>query len=199
MKIDTPEQSYDRTEAIKDLESLLAQPLPFQEPPCPGCERHKPNSCNPKCPDATRALSIEPDRYPIEPQVTALVYQLYATRIVQPCWSCEGHVQTVGEETNLWKLPQVSFYCHSPVYIQLLNRCLKYTGTKQSLAYPWHIVISEYSQSLDLTYSIQPNLNMVNEPKLGCIQSDLRLIAENLLDNIRREAQMMLSELKQKS
>lgn len=128
-----------------------------------------------------------------------MVFQLYATRLIQPCWSCEGHVQNVDGEIDLWKLPQVSFYCSNPIYLQLLNRSLIRTQTNVQFAYPWHIVVSEFSQALEVTYSIQPNLNKITQPQLGSLQNDLRLLAENLLGALRLEAAQMIKELQAKA
>lgn len=196
MKIGAPIQAYDTDLAVADLERWLAQALPHQQAVCPSCSQHRPDSCAPTCKEASKALSIDPVRYPIEPQVVPLVFQLYATRLLQPCWSCEGHMRTLEGESSLWKLPQVNFYCSSPIYLQLLNRSLVRAQAAGNFTYRWHIVVCEFSQSLDVTYSLQPNLYQVADPSLGAIQNDLRLLADGLLMNLRNEALQMLQELR---
>jgi len=97
MRIEKP--SFDariRKKICEDLQLLISQPTALEDPPCPGCRIHDLQICSSKCPEAPRALSIDPGRYPIEPKVTPLVFELRTTRVMQTCWSCEGHMDPEG-------------------------------------------------------------------------------------------------------
>ncbi len=117
----TPVQADDSMQDIegtkKDLLDFISQPGPREEPPCPSCNFHEPMTCSPKCKDVAKSLSIEPDRYPIEMSAVPVVFELMATRVMQTCWSCEGHFQ----DGELWKTPQISFHAKQPIYPYLLK------------------------------------------------------------------------------
>ncbi|MCK4743276.1 MAG: hypothetical protein KAT25_05610 [Sulfuriflexus sp.] len=190
MKIPVPEESFFADSNIKeDLRLFLEQPSPQQLAPCPGCQQHTPDDCSSKCTDAAEALSIDPVLYPIEKNVVPLVYELMATQLIQTCWSCEGHM---NENNTLWKLPQVCFYTASSAYVKLLCRHIALLNQHKCLKHPWHIVLSEFSMNSRLAYSIQPNLNDVNEPHLGLLQQDLNIIADDLNNKLKKYAKEFL-------
>lgn len=199
MKISTPNASAENLNlAITALQEFLSQAAPKEAPPCPGCQDHTPEKCKPGCSDAPRAMSIDPELYPIEPGVVPLVYELFSMRLVQPCWSCEGHTQELTDgEQFLWKIPQVCFYSSSPVYPQLLLRCLNDLKFTKQLEYVWHVVLSDFSQTWEVTYSLQPDLNQVDKADIKLIQKDLLTISNNLYSNMRIQASKMLAELQQ--
>lgn len=182
----------DSRRVAEDLQDLLITPEQQQQPPCPGCKNFTPTRCNARCPDAPTALSIDPQQYPLEPNVVSLVYELVSSRLLQTCWSCEGHFDNDGK---LWKLPQVSFYSASPVYPQLLLRHVNDLYQARRLAYPWQVVLSDYAQTWGLTYTVEPNLVHVPEPRLGLLHQDLRIISEDLLLKLKEQARKMLQSL----
>jgi len=193
MKIPIPEESFFTDSSFEeDLRVFLKQPSPQELAPCPGCQQHSPNKCSSNCADAAEALSIDPVLYPIEDNVIPLVYELMSTRLIQTCWSCEGHM---NENDALWKLPQVCFYTSSPVYVKLLCKHISTLNQQKRLKHPWHIVLSEFSINSRLAYSIQPNLNDVNEPHLGLLQQDLNIIADNLNDKLKAYAKEFLEQM----
>ena len=106
--------------------TVLGQTPTGEERPCRDCERlclqHGSTTCtcgcNFACPDAPIALTSDPDRYPIEPRILPLVFELNALKVVQPCWSCEGH-NGLSEEVQ--KLPSVWFYVDDIVCAEVLN------------------------------------------------------------------------------
>ena len=126
MKIRTSNASNHVT--LQGLETLVETPSAREVRPCEGCTtpcpcpRRSPTcgcACDAACPEAPRALSTEPDRYPIEPKVVPLVFALAELRETQPSWSCEGHVRADGE----WiRPPQVWFYAELSVYADLIAR-----------------------------------------------------------------------------
>lgn len=194
MKIEKPELNLEGNERIcADLELLLSQPKAAEDPPCPNCENHRPLTCSADCPDAPRALSIEPDRYPIELKVTPLVFELRTSRVMQTCWSCEGHMDPEG---NLWKVPQVSFYSASSIYPKLLLNHIIHLKMKKKLAYDWQVLLSDYGQTWGVTYTVEPKLELNVKPRLGLLQNDLTVIADNLAENIKAEARKMLEIVK---
>lgn len=182
----------DRERIRSDLQRLLTQPVPADSPPCLGCKEHFPPTCSSKCAQAPQSLSTEPINYPIETNVVPLVFELAATRLMQPCWSCEGHLNPLGD---LWKLPQVSFYSASTVYPQLLIKHIYALEFKKQLSYPWHIILSDYGQTWETTYTLEPNLNREHKVHLGNLQRDLNTLADGLCNKLKSLAQSALSEL----
>ena len=191
MHIPTPERELLCDSDTKDqLEQFIAQPEPADVAPCPGCNNHVPLNCSGQCDDAAKALSIEPERYPIESKVVPLVFEITASRLMQTCWSCEGHMD---HNDNLWKVPQVSFYSKSPIYPKLVLIHLTRLFQDKKLGYRWHIVLSDFTQTLGLAYSIQPDLNQVAEtPRLGLLQQDLQLISEDMHSKLKMIAGELL-------
>ena len=190
MKIPTPknELRFDQ-ETLEQLELFIRQPEPASCPPCGGCLHHEPVNCTTNCERAPAALSIDPDQYPIEPKVVGLVFEITASRLLQTCFSCEGHAR----DGKLWKLPQVNFYSDSPIYAQLVVIHLNRLMLKKSLSYRWHIVLTDMSQSLYLTYSIQPDLNRDTDHHLGKMQKDLQTISANMHHSLKAIAAEILS------
>ncbi len=121
-----------------------------------------------------------------------LVFELAATRVMQPCWSCEGHLDPDG---GLWKIPQVSFYSASPVYLQLLLKHIHALQLQKQLSHPWHVVLSDYGQTWETTYTLEPNLNCRQKIHLGNLQRDLDTLADNLCNRLKALAQSTLSSL----
>ena len=181
------------TDIKADLGLFIQQPGPELRAVCQGCKQHSPAQCSPKCKEAPGALSIDPVLYPIERNVVPFVYELAATRLLETCWSCEGHM---NENNELWKVPQISFYAASPVYVKLLSLYLDELQNTKSTTYHWHIVVTDFAQSNGLTYSVQPDLNLVKDPHLGLLQTDLKTIADGLHTKLKWHAQKMLNNIK---
>ena len=190
MKIPTPQNELRcDSETRSQLELFIAQPEPADLAPCPGCGHHEPETCSGQCEQASKALSIEPERYPIESKVVPLVFELTASRLLQTCWSCEGHMD---HNNKLWKVPQVSFYCESPIYPKLVLIHLSRLFQSKMLGYRWHVVLSDFTQTLSLTYSIQPDLNQEDAPRLGLLQQDLQIISDDMHSRLKLIASELL-------
>jgi hypothetical protein len=197
MKIIKPStDSQHRQQAREDLMRLIAQPAAIESPPCPGCTLHSKLTCSSSCNQAPQKLSIDAINYPIETNVVPLVFELAAARLMQPCWSCEGHLNPKGE---LWKIPQVSFYSESPIYAQLLVRHISALRLQKQLTYPWHVALSDFGQTWDLTYTLEPNFNHGQNHQADIIQlqRDLNMLADNLCARLKILAQAMLEELQE--
>ena len=194
MHIPGPKQSCANNAADlrEQLQSLIDQPEPEAVAPCPACRLGVRSDCSPSCQNAPMALSIEPERYPVERYVVGLVFELMATRMIQTCWSCEGHMD---DQNELWKMPQVCFYVVAPIYVKLLHRHLVSLYQSKQLAYRWHIVITDFASTAGLTYSIQPDLNKVSSPRLGLMQQDLTIIAADLHGSLKDYARELLATL----
>ena len=111
-------------------------------------------TCSPQCAEAPRALSSDPDRYPIEPAVLPLVFEMKRIGLFEPCWSCEGHLGTDGA---LWKLPRVWFYCDSMAHLRLLADLLDALEFSHRLAVRWQVVVTfSNADNPHTTFSLEP-------------------------------------------
>lgn len=194
MYIEKPKQELlNAQQTRQSLEFFIQQLTPAEIAPCQNCHNHVVSSCNSECVDAHKALSTHPEEFPIEPNVTPLVYGLMSTRVAQTCWSCEGHMDGDNKLTNL---PRVSFYASAPVYSQLLHRHVSKLKMDKVLVYPWHVVLTDYAQTWAQTYSIVPDLNFVEKDiHLGALQNDLKVIAQDLQEKMKFLAREMIIEL----
>lgn len=194
MKISGPNDNFfDLDQVRADLQRFINQDDPAESPPCKGCEIDIPQLCSPKCPEAPKALSIDPIQYPIERSAVALVFELTACRLFETCWSCEGHMRE--GESQIWKLPQVCFYSQSPIYAKLVSMHLSNLFIHKKLKYNWLLCLTEISQSIHPAFSIQPDLTNQFEPSLGLMQNDLKTIGNNLQQCLKSEARLMLSNM----
>lgn len=183
------------------LQLLIVQPTDKQLRPCPGCDvkclcsKHSPTcccSCSPACPHAYMRLSSEPAKHPIEPNILPLVYGLSSLRLMQPCWSCEGHI---NNNNQIHKIPQVWFYSSTVVYPQLFSMHLHNLVANNKLSEPWQITVSPFSaDSLVTTFIVKPELvNGIANTSLEKLQKDLHCISNNIANHIRRIAHEMLN------
>ncbi len=204
MHIPQPKTAFlDQATAIQELENLIAQPSARELRPCPNCQlpchSNIPEqcavNCNVDCVNTPQALSSEPDKHPIEQHVVNIVFELSSLRLIQPSWSCEGHLNGQNE---LWKLPQVSFYSSSALYPQLLVNYLTQLKNDKQLHYPWHISMVNYGQTWRPTYQMEGALNQVNEEiQLALLQQDLHRISDRLAEQLKQQARNMLALIQQ--
>ena len=201
MYITKPKDEFlNRQHTTAVLKNLIRQPSAREAPPCPSCHLAESSSafnnssCNCNCPNAAQALSSDPDKHPIESLVVPLVFELSSLRLMQPCWSCEGH--NAPDNQTLWKLPQVHFYALSPIYVQLLANHVNRLMLDKRLGCAWRVSFSNFGQTWGITYTLEPNLNGVDvPPSLVSMQQDLQTISEGLADAIKREAGTLLSAI----
>lgn len=148
--------------------------------------------CAPGCPNAPRALSIDPEGHPIEPGVLPLVFALRESGFFEPCWSCEGHS---GPDGKLWKTPRVWFYAAKPLHIRLLSGALAGLGRAGRLQAPWRVAVTHSdADNPEPTYSLEPSLDQTPEPDLGALQADAARIAAALADALADEARRVRRE-----
>lgn len=148
--------------------------------------------CAPECPNIAQVCSTDPKRYPLEPAIVPLVFELNALRLVQTCWSCEGH-RDAGY--RLTKRPQVWFYTRASCYAQLISDYL--TGLRtEVLAHAWQVRLVSMGQRGCTTYSIEPVMDRPDASDLALLHHDLAVIAAGLSYRIRELASQALSALK---
>ena len=66
---------------------------------------------------------------------------------------------------------------------------------KKALKYRWQVVWSYFAQTLGVTYSIQPELSLIDDVHLGQLQQDLGIIADDALLKLKSIAKGMLVDL----
>ena len=185
----------DKSLIIDALNRLIQQPSATQSPPCTNCHQAEAErtDCSFKCENAAEALSEDPVKFPIEENIVPLVFELTTMRLVQTCWSCEGHASIDGK---ILKMPQISFYTEKPLYAQLISKYLSKLFWQKKLQYPWEITLSDYGQTLELTYTIKCNISCIETPDLKIMHQDLNAMGENLSSKIKLYAQNLLSQFK---
>lgn len=204
MKVEEPKSSFvDEASIISELEILLKQPDMNELRPCRSCDI-KCESCNStlcgctcsaNCADIPQAMSIDPERYPIEPGIAKLVFELNSLRLFQTCWSCEGHLSRNGAVN---KLPRIWFYSPSPIYPQLIVQHISELSCAHKLNYKWGVQMISWNGELYCTYSLEPVMDFTTELDIALLHSDLQIISQNFADNIRVLARNYLRQLNQK-
>ena len=191
-----------RDRAILDLEDLLAQPTDKMLRPCHECQEtcHCGRAsktccclCSAKCAFAAHYLSSDANRYPIESKVLPLVYAMASLRVVQPCWSCEGHYNALDVFD---KKPQVWFYSDSAWYPNLIAHYLADLHFQKKLGYRWEVAMCPQAYKDEITFTIQPDLTDVAIKRLGQMQADIAVIAENLVVEMQARSKKHLALLK---
>lgn len=149
--------------------------------------------CSPDCPDAAATLSVDPEHYPIEPEILPLVFQMKRLGLFQPCWSCEGHLAPNGA---LWKLPSVWFYCSSATHLRLLAMGLDRLAHAKKLHTAWQITVT-YSDpdNPETTFSLQPACSADNPPSLSHLREDVAEIARSLQYMMNDEGRKLQREI----
>ncbi len=149
-------------------------------------------ACSPQCAEAPRALSSDPENYPIEPLIVPLVYEMKRLGIFRPCWSCEGHL---GPDGKLWKVPRVWFYCDSMVYVRLLADGLRDFTSSGRLNGNWQVVVSFSDvDNPETTFSLEPVLAAGEDHRLAPLQRDIGEIASSLHGMINHQARRLQRE-----
>lgn len=148
--------------------------------------------CSPDCAEAPRALSAEPDHYPIEPAIVPLVFEMKRLGLFRPCWSCEGHLRPDG---SLWKLPSVWFYCSSQVHVRLLSQGLSHLKAARELSAPWHVAVTfSDPDNPETTFALEPSRSGDGELSLPALRKDAGVIARGLNKMMNDEARTLQRE-----
>lgn len=184
----------------RDLERLLAHPGPHKMRPCPGCDlecekcgsRSCTCRCSQQCPFIAQVLSPEPDLYPIETKIVPLVYEMNCLGIGQTCWSCEGHMNGKDELANK---PRVWFITRSLIYPKLVGEALTSLRVRKKIAYPWSVGLAYAGNQFDAAFSVEPDLDFESNPKLGLLQHDAQMIADNFCREVLSRARSGLQAI----
>lgn len=154
------------------------------------------NTCGcgdfPKCHHALVEMSSDGERFPIEPGIAPLVYALNLLAACETCWSCAGHMDDNG---HLTRHPRVVFYLRSPIVCSVLADYLSDLHFKKNLNYKWQVVVTPMGNKLDVSYTIQPNLEDQEFPKLALLHNDIQTIAGELASGLAETAYDFLSEI----
>lgn len=143
---------------------------------CPDYDLAK--GCRRDCSKAPERLSSDPDRFPVEPKIAPLVFELKRLGVFFPCWSCEGHNDVSG--TKLWKLPRVWFYADSVVHLRLLSDAVNEMSVQGLLSTKWQVVVTFSDDSnADTAFSLEPGAD-AGEVGLDKLQADIAVICERL-------------------
>lgn len=183
-----------------DLEHLIRQPAEGQRRPCPDCELPCPCSgspscactCSPACPQAPKALSSEPQRFPVESAILPLVYALAVLRVTPPCWSCEGHLDALGK---LHKPPRVWFTTRALVYPDLISEYLAGLYTRKLTRSDWMVCLLDCGIRDETVFSIEPRAESEGYAPLEQLQADVQAIAKEMPERVRALARARLGRL----
>ena len=185
-----------------DIENLLDQPSDREMRPCPGCNLTCPacgsQSCNCQCTagcdDAPRMMSAEPEDLPIEAGIISLVYALNCLRLLQPCWSCEGHVNKAGD---LEKPPRVWFYARSVTYPDSISELLYDLDIAKRLSLAWQVSVVRWGDGPDVAFSIEPRIRSAAKPELMKLRRDARIIADSLMTDMKIKLRHRIHQIDQ--
>lgn len=185
----------------KDTQDTLTAFLQKSEIPAPvcgdGCPHHQMREpsfdCSLSCSDAQRALSCEPERFPIEPKITPLVFEIQRLGVFYPCWSCEGHLD---KQENLWRLPAVWFYCDNLTHVRLLADGVADLHTKGVLKVPWLVRLGYTDGDVpDTAFALEPLIEDRSTVRLETLQADVAALAREMQSAMRQQAQELLWSL----
>ena len=183
------------------LDALVRQRSSPAVRPCDGCTKPCPCpkrsqtcccGCEVECSEIPRALSSEPDRYPIESKIIPLVFAVAELREIVPCWSCEGHVRHDGD----WvREPQVWFYSNRTVYPDLMTRHFSKMHAAKAVGHLWEIVVSAFSASATTTFTIRPVLKqqLSAGDELAELWREIPVLAKDLRESVLDQAAKRLT------
>lgn len=186
------EKDQKAADVSAELGSIL-RPQRVGEPVCgAACVKSESFDCVRTCPDIPRAMSSDPDNFPLEPGIAPLVFEIKRLEVFEPCWSCEGHD---GPDGTLWKVPRVWFYAESVVHVRVLSESLAELRFARRLNADWHVAITHSEKSnADTTFSLEPSLGGT-PVSLRDLQADIETIAASLRDLVFDRAQKLSDDL----
>lgn len=162
-------------------------PRQARSAPCQAACQVDPQDCSRHCDGIPTAMSSQPNEYPIEEQIAPLVYELARLQVFQPCWSCEGHLNSQGQ---LWKLPQIWFYTESSIHVRILADSLRTMAANRVTATEWEISLTRSAlDDPETTYCLKP---IINEGiTLAMLRSDIDILSDQLEAKVIQCARML--------
>lgn len=164
---------------------------------CHGCDKRCTHcgstscqcTCSPECPDVSRALSSDPDGFPIEPGILGLVFAMTRTGLFGPCWSCEGHPAPDGSS---WKSPGVWFFCDATVHVRLLADGVDRLANARRLNTRWAVSVTfSDPDNPRTTFALQPVPPADAIITLAQLQADATTIAGALPEVLATEGRAL--------
>lgn len=123
-----------------------------------------------------------------------VVFGLAEMRVVQPCWSCEGHRSEIGAD----RAPQVWFHSPSAVYAALISEHIARLAHLRRISTPWSVAICDHQNSIGGTvFVLRPSL--AGEMHLGRLRADLQEIGRTLFDGVQQLAAGRLETLEREA
>jgi hypothetical protein len=177
---------------------LVGQPTSPEIRPCMSCDLPCECSgsitcgcgCSLDCEHAPAMLSSEPEEFSIEPGIVPLVYALASLGTCPPFWSCEGHLDQSG---TVSRIPRVWFYVRDLSYPRLIQDYLMALAGKKKLNYSWYVCVTHSDgNNIDTAFSLEPNVTMNEDLDLNRLRSDVRIISDNFVYNIKRLADKLI-------
>lgn len=181
-------------QSLGAAETLLTHPVPPSIRPCSYCDLKCSCSgsttcgcdCTPNCEHAAKMLTSDAENFPIEECVVPLVYAFSCLGYCQPFWSCEGHADENG---FMKKPPRLWFYSREVLYPRLISDYLSNLYLKKSIHVPWHVVLTfSDADNPDTAFSMEPVVTEEAERKLIPYQTDVRVIAADLVVGVKSRA-----------
>jgi len=195
----TPQSEEKTREYIRALEHLIIKHSHQETRSCLNCEvececgsRNCTCKCSPDCEMVPEKMSSDRN-FPIEQGIIPLVYSFNRLRVIQPYWSCAGHVRN-GE---LLRVPQIWFYSDSLIHVKMLYDYLSRLKARRTIIHHWNICITHTDKLWDSGFCIKPDIEHIKQPKLEWLQKDVCIIADHLVDNIKKMAEEYIGRLKQ--
>lgn len=195
MQVARPPEDLGRTKRTRSTLSAFLRKSEIAAPVCgDGCPHFQTSElsfdCSRSCVDAQRALSCEPDRFPIEPKIAPLVFEIQRLGVFYPCWSCEGHLDKLGK---LWRLPAVWFYCEDLTHVRLLADGVADLHAKDILKSPWQVRLGYTDGDVpDTAFALEPFIEDRSGVLLETLQVDISTLAREMQSAMRQQAQELL-------
>lgn len=177
--IDAAQRRQNTAERLK-LSGCDRQGGPVCRPDCPDA---KLRACSPCCPQAPEALTCDP-KFPVESRILPLVFELKATGIFEPVWSCEGHYATSGE---IHRRPSVWFCCESLPQMRALAETIASLCFAKKTSATWRIMlVSAEENSENTVFKLEPDI--AAGTRLEHLHTDIAELAKHLRRHLSANA-----------
>ena len=124
-----------RRQFDEDLEGLATCDATIAPVCRPDCPEARTTVCSRHCPKAPFELTTDRD-HPIENAIAPLVFELKATRVFEPVWSCEGHTDRHG---GTHRKPSVWFCCERLPHARFLADAVSSLRIEAKLSADWRV------------------------------------------------------------
>jgi len=190
MRIELPildgERLSQNEKELAQLAGCNLQRGPVCQPDCP-LARTQP--CTSSCSQAPLALTSD-SAFPIEDGVLPLVFELKASRVFEPVWSCEGHYDT---SRTVRRLPSVWFCCESLTHIRTLAEVITDLCFETKSSTAWRVSLCcPAVDSPNTIFKLEPEVT--TEVRIEALQNDMSILAQNLRDRLSKKGRMYLGQ-----